>query len=404
MAILPAIDIDTRRARLVERHRLSAERRIDDVAQITDDLVALHSSDPASVYLSAMARMATPSIEAVSDALYEQRSVVRLHAMRRTIWVFTRSAAKSAHAACAVGIAATEWKQLTGWVERTGIAEPAAFLDRHGVDVLAALDRLGPVTARALGVKHPELTVKILAGSGSYAAEQSLHTRLLLNLGFDARIVRGRPMGSFLSSEYQWSRPQDWLGEPIAGEPITEARNDLVRRYLERCGPATTIDIRWWTGLPATAINAALRSIEAIEVALPAGESGAADGTGWVLPDDPVASETTTSVALLPGLDPSAMGWKERRWYLGDHGEFGVSLFDRNGNVGPTVWVDGEVVGGWAQRPDGSIVTELLNPVPGSRQRLIAEEADRLRASIGSARVTPRFPVPLQRRLESATA
>ena len=39
----------------------------DDVAAIADALVALHSSDPVTVYLSAAARMAHPSIEAVSD-------------------------------------------------------------------------------------------------------------------------------------------------------------------------------------------------------------------------------------------------------------------------------------------------------------------------------------------------
>jgi hypothetical protein len=42
-----------RRGRLAVRHRLLASRRTDDVAVITDGLVALHSSDPVTVYLSA---------------------------------------------------------------------------------------------------------------------------------------------------------------------------------------------------------------------------------------------------------------------------------------------------------------------------------------------------------------
>src|SRR6185295_2563623 len=59
-----------RRARLATRHRLLATARTDDVAAIADSVVALHSTDPATVYLSAMARMKHPSIEAVSKAIY----------------------------------------------------------------------------------------------------------------------------------------------------------------------------------------------------------------------------------------------------------------------------------------------------------------------------------------------
>ena len=53
------IDVEERRARLTRRHRLLSEERTDDVAAVADSVVALHSSDPVTVYLSAMARMAT---------------------------------------------------------------------------------------------------------------------------------------------------------------------------------------------------------------------------------------------------------------------------------------------------------------------------------------------------------
>ncbi|MDG1086961.1 MAG: hypothetical protein P8P20_04420 [Acidimicrobiales bacterium] len=59
---------EERRWRLAERHRLTESLRIDDVAAIADGLVALHSSDPATVHMSVLVRMSKPSIGAVEHA------------------------------------------------------------------------------------------------------------------------------------------------------------------------------------------------------------------------------------------------------------------------------------------------------------------------------------------------
>ena len=77
------------------------------------------------------------------------------------------------------------------------------------------------------------------------------------------------------------------------------------------------------------------------------------DRAGSVPGDEDAVRPTAPWVALLPALDPTTMGWQGRGWYLGPHGP---RLFDRSGNAGPTVWVDGHIVGGWAQRPDGEVV------------------------------------------------
>ena len=66
--------------------------------------------------------------------------------------------------------------------------------------------------------------------------------------------------------------------------------------------------------------------------------------------------------ALLPALDSTPMGWQRREWFLGEHAS---RLFDRNGNVRPTLWWDGRIVGGRAQDRDGR---DRL-PVPGGRRR-----------------------------------
>ena len=92
------------------------------------------------------------------------------------------------------------------------------------------------------------------------------------------------------------------------------------------------------------------------------------------------------------------MGWQQRDSYLGEHGK---AVFDTNGNAGPTVWVDGRIVGGWAQRRMGDVVYELLEDVGREAAAAITEAAGELEHWLGDVRVTPRFPTPLQKKLSA---
>jgi hypothetical protein len=141
-------------------------------------------------------------------------------------------------------------------------------------------------------------------------------------------------------------------------------------------------------------VRRALTAIGAVPVTV---EDGV---TAYVSPgDEEPAPAAEPWAALLPGLDPTAMGWQDRDWYLAP--ELRPALFDRSGNVGPTVWWDGRVVGGWAQRPDGEVVWRLLDEegLGGEAHEAIATEAARLASWLGGTRVTPRFRTPLEKEL-----
>jgi Winged helix DNA-binding domain len=380
------IPVAERRARLARRHRLTAGERTDDVAAIADSLVALHSSDPVTVYLSAAARMADPSIDRVEKALYVDRSVVRHHAMRRTLWVATPDVVRLIHAAATRKLVGPERRRTAKLLAENGVADPEAWLDDARDQVLATLHEHGPMTARTLGERVPALRHTIVMAPGKkYSANVSAHTRVLLNLGFEGEIVRTRPTGTWINGAYTYTAMDTWLDGGLGDLTEAEAARGLALRWLRAFGPGTTTDLQWWTGWTGATTKRALADSGAVPVTLE-------EGTGWVAPGDeePVAP-VEPWVALLPGLDPTTMGWKERAWYL----PAGCAdTFDRMGNAGPTVWVDGQVVGAWAQAPDGEIRTRFLQDVGDDQRAAVAERARELAKLLGGTRFTVRFPSP----------
>jgi hypothetical protein len=193
-----------------------------------------------------------------------------------------------------------------------------------------------------------------------------------------------------------------WLPEPLPTIPKGEAQAELVRRYLGAFGPATTVDVKWWTGWTVGESKRALGAIGAVEVDLDDG------GTGWMLSGDlDGAADRSGSrrdrggepwVALLPALDATIMGWQQRDWFLAPHGK---RLFDRNGNAGPTIWLDGKVVGGWAQVRSGEIRWELLEDVGREAREGVQARTAALQDWLGDLRFVPRFRTPLEQELSA---
>ncbi len=384
---------EQRRHLLAHRHRLTPTRRTDDVAKIADDVIALHSSDPASVFLAAAVRMANPSISEIERTVYDRRQLVRHHAMRRTIWVMTTAVAAVAHASSGRKVAAAERRRLVKRIaDSLEVDDPEQWLDDALTEMIDLVAADGPIMTRDLGdrLHHLRQPLAYPAARGS-TVDIVAHTKVIQLAGFEGRVVRTRPQGSWIGSQYAWTSMEDWVPAGIDHLDTHTAQADLAQRWLERFGPGTTVDLSWWTGWTNTDVKRALETIGARRVELESGE------TGWISAAHEPAPRPEPWVALLPGLDPTPMGWKTRAWYLSD--ELAPRVIDRNGNIGPTIWADGEVVGGWVQRPDGELATELPKPLAAHHQRMLADEIDRIRELVGDTRVRVRFPSPNQRDL-----
>jgi hypothetical protein len=387
---MPRIDAAERRARLARRHRLAPGHRADDVVEAATSMVCLHGTDPASVYLSAWARVDGMTLADLDRALYADRSLVKHLAMRRTLFVFPREALAVAQAGASNRVAEGERRRLIRDVEKAGLhRDGEAWLAAASERVLKRLSDGREATSTELRREIPLLEGSITYGEGkSWGGQMPIGPRVLTTLSASGRVVRATNDGVWTISRPRWASMASWLGEEISSCTEAEGVAGLVERWLRAFGPGTALDIKWWLGSTVAAVRRALADLEAVEVDL--------DGqVGYLLPDDLAPTDPVEPwAALLPPLDPTTMGWKERDWYLGAYKE---QLFDTAGNAGPTVWWDGRLVGGWRQAETGDVVLQMLEDVGADGLRAIEREVARLTEWLGGVRALPRFPSPLSK-------
>ncbi len=373
-----------RRTRLGQRHALSPAYRADDPVGAARAVVALHGTDPATTFLAAVARMADGSIVDVEKALYDDRSLIRVLAMRRTVFAVPRDLVAACHVGAADTVAREQRRLLEKMLTETKTAkDPAKWLRAVEKVALQAIHDAGEITSTELGTVDKRMATRfVLAPGTKYETTQGLASRLLTLLSAKGEIIRARPRGTWTSTQFRWSALDNWAPDLGSDISVDDAAAELARRWLASYGPATEDDLAWWTGWTKTRTRAALASCKVEEVDL--------DGqVGYILPgdDEPPASDVEPWVALLPALDPTIMGWKHRDFYLGPHRE---QLFDVNGNAGPSVWSDGQVVGGWAQLDSGEVVVNLLADIGKEATDAVDVVAESLTSMLGDVRLKAR--------------
>ncbi len=354
-------------------------------------MTVLHATEPATVYLSLFARIDGLRVAEVDAELYAARSLVKQLAMRRTLFVFPRDLLPAAWGSASARVGGQHAARLAKDVESAGLAEDgAAWLAAARSAILSRLSDGEGWSAQRLREAVPEVSGRVEVSTGkAYGGFFPIAPRVLTQLGVEGRITRGVNGGHWRVSRPQWTTMEHWLGavpEPLSAR---EGYAALARRWLWTFGPGTAEDLAWWLGSTTAAVKTSLVDVGAVAVSLDGGR------TGWVLPDDlePVAAPDPWA-ALLPVLDPTVMGWKERGFYLGEHG---ATIFDRNGNAGTTAWWDGRIVGAWVQDPDGEVRIVYAEPVGAQARAALDAEALRLTRWLDGVRVGTVYGSPLMK-------
>jgi hypothetical protein len=149
------------------------------------------------------------------------------------------------------------------------------------------------------------------------------------------------------------------------------ALTELVHRYLRAFGPATKKDINAWSLLPMGWFAHALDGLPTFR-----------DEDGCTLYDVPraplPAADTAVPVRFLPKWDNAILGFEKSARLLPP--QLRRTVIGANGDVAPTVLVDGTVAARWKAEEDGRVSVDYLAPATRTQKAEVADEARRLEA------------------------
>ena len=323
---------------LLERTKLTVPRAVER-------LCALQAQYSPSPYIALWSRLSGFRKEQLTRAL-EQRRVVKSSLFRITLHI--TSARDYPYFAAA-------------WLRAAQETTP-----RVTVAKIAELSRLVHAAAMKGPITHEELEAIAAEGMGGFR----WRTRTL------APLVHLPPSGTWrFHGRPQLRAMKAWLGVDLPSRE--DGAEHLVRSYLAAFGPATQEDLLRFAGVRVGDIRPGLERLELRRFR---------DERGRVLLDLPRAplpdGDTPAPVRFLPKWDSALLAYAppERTRILPE--KFRTTVIRKNGDVLPTILVDGFVAATWEIDTRAKLDVKSLRPLSRTERSEIDAEGKRLLAFV----------------------
>ena len=311
------------RQRLLERERLPV---VDAVRQI----LALQAQEPASPYLALWNRVRDFDPVELDDA-FRTFAVVKASLMRITLHAVAAEDRAPFHAA------------MRPTLRAAGLYDDR--FDATGLTVGDADDLVPMVVAFADRPRDRAAIDAMLTERLGAPSEPGLWRALRMM----APLVHAPTVGP-----WSFGRAPSFVAVPSAPAPSDEAaaRSELVRRYLAAFGPATPQDFARFALLRQSEVRPAFAALSDVLVT----RTGPNRKTHYDVPDAPLPDDDAPAPPrLLPMWDSVLLAHADRGRVLPE--PYRAHVIRRNGDVLPTVLVDGFVAGVWRLVGDGIEVT-----------------------------------------------
>jgi hypothetical protein len=330
------------------RQMLSARADIDLVEGVRR-AVALQAQEPASPYLALWNRVDRFD-PAELDRAFVERRVVKASMVRLTLHAVAADDHPTFHAAMLPYLRAS--RLYDNRFKSEGLTEADA-------------DALLPGLLELLAA--PRSKAEIEAFCGAPRMWWALRTFAPV-----IHAVTGPPWSFGTRAQYVAA------GAAVAVD-LDEARATLVRRYLERFGPASAADIGTYTMFRTPVVRTALDDLAGSLVQ----HEGLDGATLYDVADGVIAGARTAAPPRLLGMwDNVLLAYADRARVIPD--EYRKHVIRRNGDVLPAVLVDGQVAGVWRVVEGQIEVTPFHDLTPatwraltGEARRLVGQLADR---------------------------
>lgn len=365
----PAARLDWSRALAWRTAKQHLDRRVplDQYLAVTSRLCGLHAQLTSSAELTLWARVEGLQPDTVSNALWQDRTLVKTWAMRGTLHF----------------LPADEYWDWQAVLDTYDNYTKPAWNKYFGVSpdelkqLLAAIDTAldGQVLTRK------ELADRVSEISGSAALGEKLAESwgsVLKPASYQGRLCFGPSQGQNVG----FTRPDTWLRHqrPTSVDaPLKQA----FRRFLAAYGPATLDDYGRWLAFTPAQVKAQLKSLgdEVCQVEV--------EGSNYYLLKQDLAeiqAATPLQVArLVPAFDPYIIGATRQVEQL-TPGDFKDKIYRPQGWISPILLVDGRMEGTWKSEQKGRkvlVTIEQFREQPAWVKAQIEAEAERLAEFLG---------------------
>ena len=325
--------------------QLLAERAPRPALDVIDHLVGLQAQEPLEPYVGLWSRMDRFAPDELVG-LMESRTVVRTHLQRRTIHLITAADCLALRSLFQPMLVQRMYGTLKRVLPGVDLDELAAAGHPHfHAEPLRSAD-----VARRVADRWPDVAVRDLGDA---------LTSLVQLVQVPPRGMWGQGSAPAASTTIE-----AWLGR--APDPSPADAGELVLRYLRAYGPATSADVRSWTGL--SGLPAVLKALKP-QLRTFRDERGREllDVEDGPLPDP----DTPAPPRFLPAFDNAVLGYDDRTRIIdAEHRNLSVA-------GARLLLVDGRVSATWSSSAEGITVTPL-RPLTPAEQAEVEEEGSAL--------------------------